>query len=169
MKTPWIFISVMIMTTVSAQVVVPVKYDFEKVIWGDQLAKIKKQFSKKNISEMKTSENPFAKKMEDKILYGYSDSINAHKVGILFQFTSDDSALQSIFLAFMKGDPGKNNGKENDTQSKEMLDILTKHYPSEFQERSIPMMGTVRIWSLEKTTVQAYLLPSMVSIILMKK
>lgn len=169
MKTALILFTIIFMTTASAQVVAPAKYDFEKVEWGDHLTKIKKQFSKKSIAETKMSDNPFAKKMEDKFLYGYTDSINAQKIGILFQFNSDDSTLQSILLAFMRSDPSKKDEKENDAKSKEMLDMFTKHYSSEFQERSIPLMGTVRMWSLNKTSAQAYLLPSMVSLILMRK
>jgi hypothetical protein len=170
MKTQLIILSLFIAFTCStAQVVSPPKYDFEKVEWGDHLTKIRKQFSKKNISEMKTSDNPFVKKMEGKFMYGYTDTINAQKVGILFQFNSMDSTLESIILASMLNDPDKKDEKDKEAKGKEILTLFTKHYPVEFQERSIPLMGTVRLWSLNKTSAQAYLLSSMVSLILMRK
>ena len=133
------------MTTATSQVVTPPKYDIEKVNWGDHLTWIKKQFSKKNIAEMKTSDNPFAKKIERKFLYGYTDSINAQKVGILFQFNSMDSTLQSIILAFMLTAPDKKDEKDMEAKGKEILTLFTKHSPVEYQERSIPLLGTVRI------------------------
>ncbi len=170
MKTQfYLFALTIIVTISSSQVITPPKFDFENVEWGDQLPKIRKQFFKKNIAEMKLSDNPFGKKLDGIFAYGYSDSINAEKVAILFHFKSEDSTLQSIFIACMNIDAQKKGEDENELKRTAILNFLTHHYPTEFQERSIPFMGKVRVWSLAKTSVQAYLLPSMMNIILTKR
>ncbi len=163
----FLFTVIVIFTCSSAQVIVPPKYEFEKVEWGDHFTKIKKQFYRKNLTESKTSDNPFAKKRDDHFQYGYTDSIHTKKIGILFTFDTKDSTLQGIFIAYMNVDA--ENKQEDESIRLGILDILTKHYPAEFKERSIPFLGTVRIWSLDKTSVQAHLLASMVSIILTKR
>ncbi|MFZ4622368.1 MAG: hypothetical protein ACOYNS_17530 [Bacteroidota bacterium] len=170
MKTQiYLFALTIIVTISSSQVISPSKFDFENVEWGDRLPKISKQFIKKNIAEKKLSDNPFGKKLDGIFTYGYADSINSEKVAILFHFKSEDSTLQSIFISYMNLNPDKKDEEENEVKRTAMLNFLTHHYPAEYQERSIPFMGAVRVWSLAKTSVQAHLLQSMVNIIMTKR
>ncbi len=163
------FFALLLATITQAQIVSPSKYSFEKLTWGDKFSKINNAF---HITKFETSGNsfsPFSKKSNDIIQYMSIDTIQSERFQTVFQFHSEDSTLQSIMVAYY--DVNSDKRKEGDVKANNMriLDILTKHYPSEYQERVVPLAGTIRVWSFNKTYVQAYILASMVSVMLTKQ
>lgn len=157
-----------ILTIAQAQIVHPSKYNYEKLNWGDNLTKVNNSFNITKYESTGNSFSPFAKKRNDIIQYLSIDTIQSEKVQIIFQFHSADSTLQSVIISYFDLNSKDKNEDVVKAANMRILDILTKHYPSEYQERTVPLAGTIRVWTFNKTYVQAYVLTSMVSVVLTK-
>lgn len=151
-----------------AQIISPPKYEYEKVNWGDSFIKINNIFHFSRFELPEKSKNPFFKESDDVFQYISYDSVNSEKISIVFQFNSEDSTLKSIYVFNMDVHAVSHDEKANEAKRIEILNSLTSHYPFKYQERTVPFAGLIRVWSHTNSSVQAIILPSMVSLILSK-
>lgn len=156
-------------TTLSHSQIVPSpKYDFEKVNWGDSYTKINQKFIIAKFELLEKSNNPFIKKNDDIFQYVFYDTVMSEKINVIFQFNSKDSTLISIYIFNMDIKNDSKDVKINEEKRIKILNALTSHYTSQYQERSVPFAGIIRVWPTTSSSIQAIILPSMLGLIFTK-
>lgn len=162
-----IMFSFLILFTASSQAVDSPIFIREDLRWGQHYSKIKKQLSPNTTKEIKTNDNRFVKNKDKYFLLTYSDSLRSEKISVGLQFSVYDSCLKSVIISYFGIDPiTKKQYTDYDSRKYALLGMLTEHYPSDYQERSIPFMGKMRIWTLKNMRVQAQILSNSLMLIM---
>ncbi len=168
MKTMIFIVSLFgLFNIVYPQIVEHPQYSYERLTWNQKYPDVKTFFAEKKLTETTVEYNPFAKGSDKYILYSYVDIIESEKIGVGLQFQKKDTTLVSIILSYVGIDSvTKEQYEDFEQRRNHVLQMLTGHYVVKPQEQSIPFMGTVRIWILQETKIQAQIMSSSLMMIL---